>query len=182
MHLQETQHCLLMQERQYSQMLEETMPLRNSERHASLRRQWAEDNVYNKGKLASTALDFNTRLSDMSANLRIKPRNLARQTEVAEDVSSPLSHPRRSFCHLMPKPGGDDCQLSSSSNFPTYMAATKSAKAKMRSMSTPRQRLSYLDTCFEHGSWSSFNGESVSSSAIGKSNLSQLSMGVFHYP
>lgn len=176
------QYSFSHRERQYSQMLEETTPLRNSEGHASLRRQWAEDNVYNKGNLESAALDFTSRLSDMSANLRIKPRNSSRQAEFVEDVSSPLSHPRRSFCHLRPKPGGDDCQLSSYPNFPTYMAATKSAKAKMRSMSTPRQRLGYLDTCFEHGSWSSFNGESVSSSAIGKSNLSQLSMGVFHHP
>jgi len=174
----------LIQERQYSQTLEETMPLRNSERHAWLRMQWAGDNVYNKGTQDNSALHFHTSLRDISTNLKIKPRNPARQGEFADDVNSPLSHPRRSFCHLRPKPGGDDCQLSSSPNFPTYMASTESAKAKMRSMSTPRQRLGYLDTCFEHGSWSSFNGESVPSSAIGKSNLSQsksLSMGVFHY-
>lgn len=83
------------------------------------------------------------------------------------NMSSGYSFPRRSFCHLKQNSsigGGDDnspsMATSCSSFFPTYMAVTESAKAKTRSISTPRQRLPFLnDVSF----WSSYDGDFVRS-------------------
>ncbi|KAL2923470.1 Protein IQ-DOMAIN 14 [Bienertia sinuspersici] len=170
------QYSFSNRERQSSQILEETTPLRNNERQTCSRKKWVEANFLGKGQSKGALLelhDSNTSW-DLRSNLRIKPkaiRNLAKENS-NEVVSSPISHPRRSLCDMRLKPGTeDDCQLSNKScMFPTYMAVTESAKAKMRSLSTPRQRLRYLDTCFEqygspcnkgrlYSSWSSFNGE-----------------------
>ncbi|KAL0555017.1 hypothetical protein IC582_008948 [Cucumis melo] len=83
------------------------------------------------------------------------------------NMSSGYSFPRRSFCHLKQNSsvgGGDDNSpsmgTSCSSVFPTYMAVTESAKAKTRSISTPKQRLPFLnDVSF----WSSYDGDFIRS-------------------
>ncbi|KAL0339712.1 UNVERIFIED_CONTAM: protein IQ-DOMAIN 14 [Sesamum radiatum] len=90
--------------------------------------------------------------------------------EMVEESNSPFSLPRRSFCHVKQKSIREDGSLPSSPVFPTYMAATESAKAKSRSLSTPRQRLRLSETYSGElspvglSSWSSFNSE------INKSN------------
>lgn len=168
------QYSFSHRERQYSQMQEETLPLRNT---SCLRKQWHDEdnNIYSKGNFENTALNF---------HLRIKPRKTNQDFTEEVLMNSPFSHPRRSFSN-------------NSSIYPTYMAATESAKAKMRSMSTPRQRIGIgynLDNFFEHGSpcknnrlycsWSTFNGDkSFTGSTIAKANCSQtksLTMEVLH--
>ncbi|KAL7169127.1 hypothetical protein ACSBR2_034211 [Camellia fascicularis] len=103
--------------------------------------------------------------SDMYGTTRLRLRNMPNQDSV--ELNSPFTHPRRSFCHVKQKSIGDETSLPNSPIFPTYMAATESAKAKARSMSTPKQRLGFLDTCSDYNSspnklglssWSSFNG------------------------
>ncbi|KAL2225995.1 protein IQ-DOMAIN 14 [Sesamum indicum] len=101
---------------------------------------------------------------DASGLAQLKLRAICRQ-EMVEESNSPFTLPRRSFCHVKQKSIREDGSLPSSPVFPTYMAATESAKAKSRSLSTPRQRLRLCETYSGElspvglSSWSSFNSE-----------------------
>ncbi|KAK8487719.1 hypothetical protein V6N13_009251 [Hibiscus sabdariffa] len=78
----------------------------------------------------------------------VRFRNVKKQ-DTSNGITSPFPCPRRSFCSWQQGPAGDEGSIPNSPAFPTYMAATESAKAKIRSMSTPRQRASFLDSCFD---------------------------------
>ncbi|KAL9247882.1 hypothetical protein vseg_021262 [Gypsophila vaccaria] len=101
------------------QMLEDTVPLR-------IRKKWEDEN---------------TSICELGGNLRISARNLFKEDLSEEVIRSPSSYPRRSFCDIRKHKSSEDeeCSLS----YPTYMASTESTKAKMRSMSTPRQLRHY---------------------------------------
>jgi len=57
---------------------------------------------------------------------------------------------RRSFNRSRRASTKDDDSFSSSPSFPSYMASTASAKARFRSLSTPKQRLRAMDSCSEY--------------------------------
>lgn len=64
-------------------------------------------------------------------------------------MDSPVFVPRRSSYHKKQCSLGDENLFASSPVVPTYMAATKSAKAKTRSLSSPKVRAGNFDTCSE---------------------------------
>ncbi|KAM3339505.1 hypothetical protein P3S68_029374 [Capsicum galapagoense] len=98
------------------------------------------------------------------AQLKVRKTHRA---DCIEDLHSPSSLPRRSFSNVKRKSHTGVNSLPSSPIFPTYMAATESAKAKTRSMSIPRQHLRLRETLsgqhspynLKISSWRSSNGE-----------------------
>ncbi|KAJ8562772.1 hypothetical protein K7X08_031224 [Anisodus acutangulus] len=167
-------------ERRNDHFMQEPLMFKEN-RRSSRFDQWAEIEAQRKvelfGQLRSFA-ESSSRLGDMNQTTQLKMRQ-ARNQDSIEDLNSLSSLPRRSFSHVKRKSIGDDSSLPSSPMFPTYMAATESAKAKTRSMSTPKQRLLLHETysgqnspyMLKHTSWTSFNSEVNNSTK--KSEISQ---------
>lgn len=130
------------------------------------RRPWFEECQIDKSKSAtySDSIDISTygaRQAKMKYGLK---------DESPEVLNSSILLPRRSFCdaNIKKYSNTDDSSLLDSPIFPSYMGATKSAKEKVRSASTPRHRLGHDDLlsmqsslCYSSklSSWSSVDGE-----------------------
>lgn len=103
--------------------------------------------------------------------------------------SPPVSFPRRSFGRSKWSTAVTESSAPNSPVFPTYMAATQSAMAKARSMSTPKQRVAVQDNFFDRSfshkndplAWSSYNVESFGTKGKCGVNFQHNSTGVNLY-
>ncbi|KAI3446518.1 hypothetical protein Pfo_003183 [Paulownia fortunei] len=161
------QYSFSHRERRNDQSLQESMTLKQNRRSIRFD-QSAELEVHQREETEKLKpmLRSNTIAVDTTRLAQLKLRT-PHKHETIEDLNSPFSLPRRSFCHVKQKSIGDCGSLPNSPIFPAYMAATESTKAKSRSLSTPKQRLRLCDTnSAQHSpyklslsSWSSCNGE-----------------------
>ena len=140
--------------------------------------QWVDTQINKSRELEDldSVLTSNPRQTDDCGRRQLKLRNVKGQNNF-EGLDSPIFVPKRSIHHRRQCSLGDHNALSSSP-VPTYMAATESAKAKARSMSSPKTRLGNFDTCSESYSpyknklslISSVTTEVPSGGRIGKTN------------
>ncbi|KAH0981740.1 hypothetical protein GBA52_008917 [Prunus armeniaca] len=113
--------------------------------------QWVDTQLSKSKELEDldTVLDSNAKRKEEFGGKQLRLRNFQRQNIQIEGMDSPVFVPRRSSYHRKQCSLGDENSFTSSPVVPTYMAATKSAKAKARSLSSPKLRAGSLDTYSE---------------------------------
>lgn len=149
-------------------LLEELLLAKESGRQSHQMERWSNKEAFNREKmenLKSTSIS-NLFTGDVFSPAQVKTRSTQKQ-DFIEGLNTPMSVPRRSFGRAQPILAGDGNSLPNSPVFPTYMAATQSAKLKARSMSTPKQRVGFQDSFFDQNLpyknalslWSTYNGD-----------------------
>ncbi|PON74360.1 IQ motif, EF-hand binding site [Parasponia andersonii] len=135
--------------------------------------QWVDTQLTKSKELEDldTVLGSNTRSKDEFGVKKLGLRNLPNRNHNEGFMDSPVFNPRKSF-HRKQCSLGDENSFISSPVVPTYMAATESARAKARSLSSPKLRPESLDgysPCKNKLSLvSSITSEAPISSTVGK--------------
>lgn len=133
---------------------------------------WLEQWVDNKIAKEEEKKNLERTVASNSGNEELERRRIKLRNSPSQYGTTPAKPgARRSFHHKKQISAGDDSNFPISPVLPSYMATTESAKAKARSLSSPRQRPGSLDSYSEtHSPYknklliTSFNSEAATSS------------------
>ncbi|XP_075478344.1 protein IQ-DOMAIN 11 [Primulina tabacum] len=112
--------------------------------------QWVDAQLAKRDDLGNLdrMLPVNARNRDELGGRQLNLRYSQKQHQ-AGMPDSPVYAPKRSFHHRKQRSIGEDISCADSPVIPAYMASTESAKAKARSLSSPRLRPINSDVCSE---------------------------------
>ncbi|XP_054817041.1 protein IQ-DOMAIN 12-like [Prosopis cineraria] len=142
------QYSFSHRERKNSHMIEEYGPCKEFGRESCRTLgQWLQEETYNRDAFHKPDILSDLMTRDLHGSTQVALKS-AKREESQEGLIPHISLSRKSFSHVKKVSSlADGSSMPNSPFFPTYMAVTESAKAKSRSISTPKQRTEFLELC-----------------------------------